>query len=165
MKQVLLSLAMHHEWASKTLFKKLETLPDELLNRQMVSSFPGINETLFHLYLAETIWWQRLQLQEHITGPDESVKADFQVLSKEILRLAAYWIAFIGDANEKKLTHVFEYRNSKREAFKQPVYEVLLHVFNHQTYHHGQIITLLRQANIQKLPATDFIEFSRRKGR
>ncbi len=38
-----------------------------------------------------------------------------------------------------------------------------LHLFNRQTYHRGQIITRLRQNGIDKIPATDFIVFSRGK--
>ena len=36
-----------------------------------------------------------------------------------------------------------------------------LHVFNHSTYHNGQIVTMLRQLKIEKIPATDFIAWTR----
>ncbi|MDQ6763781.1 MAG: hypothetical protein M3015_14295, partial [Bacteroidota bacterium] len=52
-------------------------------------------------------------------------------------------------------------QNSKKEFFKQPVYEMLVQVFNHQTFHRGQLITMMRQNGIDKLPATDFIVYSR----
>jgi uncharacterized damage-inducible protein DinB len=61
------------------------------------------------------------------------------------------------------LEHVFHYQNTKKEQFKQPIYQMLLHMFNHGTYHRGQLVTMLRQLGIQKLPSTDFIEWSRRK--
>ena len=37
-----------------------------------------------------------------------------------------------------------------------PVWLVLLHVINHQTYHRGQITTLIRQLGIQP-PAIDLL--------
>ena len=40
---------------------------------------------------------------------------------------------------------------------------MLLHLFNHQTFHRGQLVTMLRQNGIEKIPATDFIVFSRTK--
>jgi uncharacterized damage-inducible protein DinB len=58
---------------------------------------------------------------------------------------------------------VFHYQNTKKEQFKQPIYQVLLHMFNHSTYHRGQLVTMLRQLGVQKLPSTDFIVWSRRK--
>jgi uncharacterized damage-inducible protein DinB len=67
------------------------------------------------------------------------------------------------NAKEVNLTHVFAYRNSKKEQFKEPVYQVLMHVFNHATYHRGQMVTMMRQLDVKTIPATDFIVFSRNK--
>jgi uncharacterized damage-inducible protein DinB len=61
------------------------------------------------------------------------------------------------------LDHVFQYYNSKREYFKQPIFQMLLHVFNHGTYHRGQLVNMLRQLAVEKIPQTDFIVFSRTK--
>ncbi|MCW3088046.1 MAG: hypothetical protein JWQ78_1432, partial [Sediminibacterium sp.] len=41
------------------------------------------------------------------------------------------------------------------------VKEILLHLFNHGTYHRGQLVTLLRQVGVEEIPRTDYIEFSR----
>lgn len=158
-------MALHHQWASKVLLKKLSALPKEVLEKEMGSSFSSINKTLFHLVWAESIWWQRIQLLEPIIFPDEKMQENFEEMSKEIIRLSANWIDLISEATENRLEHVFEYRNSKREAFKQPLYQVLIHVFNHQTYHHGQIVTMLRQQQIDKIPATDYIAFVRSGGK
>ncbi|MGI8581133.1 MAG: DinB family protein [Chitinophagaceae bacterium] len=43
------------------------------------------------------------------------------------------------------------------------MYEMLLHLFNHQTFHRGQIVTMFRQLGFDKIPPTDFIVFSRSK--
>jgi uncharacterized damage-inducible protein DinB len=40
---------------------------------------------------------------------------------------------------------------------------MLLHLFNHNTYHRGQLVTMLRQLGMDKIPATDFIVWSRKK--
>lgn len=165
MKTILAELARHHEWANKVLFKKLSTLPAKLLNEDLESSFGGINPTVFHLLTAETIWWQRIQLKENIVLPEATLANQFDMMSTEILKNCANWIDLIADSNENKLQHVFLYYNSKRILNKQPLYQVLLHLFNHQTYHHGQIITMLRQLKVDKLPATDFIQFIRTKGK
>ena len=51
----------------------------------------------------------------------------------------------------------------KREMFKQPVWQMILHVFNHGTYHRGQLINMLRQLGVEKISQTDFIVWSRKK--
>ena len=48
------------------------------------------------------------------------------------------------------IEHVFQYYNSKKEHFKSPVYQMLMHVFNHGTYHRGQLVNMLRQLGVEK---------------
>jgi uncharacterized damage-inducible protein DinB len=43
------------------------------------------------------------------------------------------------------------------------VYHVLHHIFNHSTYHRGQLVTMLRQLGSKDIPATDFIAFVKKK--
>ena len=38
---------------------------------------------------------------------------------------------------------------------------MLHHVFNHGTYHRGQLINMLRQLGVEKLPQTDFSVWTR----
>ena len=163
MKQLLAQYAAYNLWADKILLEKLSQLPPEILHKEMRSSFGSIYKTLEHLMEAGSTWWQRLKLQEHVLLPEKDLDENFEKLSKKILALSQQWNDWVNDANEKKIIHVFGYQNTKKEFFKQPVYEVLLHVFNHQTYHRGQIITMLRQNGIDKIPATDFSVFSRNK--
>ena len=91
----------------------------------------------------------------------ENFAGSFNELSKKLLQLSRQWEEWVRNANEANITHVFAYQNSKKELFKQPVYEVLLHLFNHQTYHRGQLATIFRQLGFEKIPPTDFIVFSR----
>jgi uncharacterized damage-inducible protein DinB len=111
----------------------------------------------------ESIWWQRVNLKEPVQLPEKDPGENFQVLAEKWLELSRQWSNWLVEIPEKNIIHVFGYYNSKKEFFKQPVYEMLLHLVNHQTYHRGQVVTMLRQNKIDKIPATDFIKFSRKK--
>lgn len=161
MKKILLQLAAYNFWANKTILKSLATVSPDILQKDMGASFKSINGTLFHLMKADFIWWQRLQLAENVRMPDEKLESNFEEVSREILRFSANWVDLVKESSETKLEHVFGYHNSKKAYFKQPVMETLIHVFNHQTYHRGQIINMLRQNEVAKIPNTDFIEFTR----
>ncbi len=163
MKQFFLPYAAYNLWANRILLERLASVPAGVLFKETGSSFGNIYKTIVHLMEAESIWWQRLRLQEHVQLPDNDPDKSFQVLSKKLLSLSKQWDDWVKQTNENYFTHVFGYYNSRKEFFKQPVYEMLLHLFNHQTYHRGQIITLMRQNGIEKIPATDFIVFSRKK--
>ncbi len=158
---MLLQIAAYRRWANKILIAKLKEVPEEVLSKDMKSSFGSIYKTLYHVANADNTWWQRLHLKEYAAPLPSEVETDLEKLSEMIIRMSDQWVEWVNKAGDVKLQHVIEYRNSKKEAFKQPVYEILLHVFNHQTYHHGQIICMLRQQHVAKLPATDFIAFTR----
>ena len=163
MKEILQSYTSYNLWANKILIDKALTLPEEMIHKDMESSFPSIYATFVHLMEVESIWWQRLALKEHVEIPEKDAEQNLQLLSKQLLFLSKQWADWTKNANEKNITHVFGYQNSKMEYFKQPVFEALIHLCNHQTYHRGQIVTMMRQNKIEKIPATDFIAFSRKK--
>ena len=163
MKEILLQLAAYHIWANQLLLDVINQLPEEKQKQEVPSSFRSLYKTVLHIYDAERIWWQRMKLQERIIVPSESFDDDMKELSSQLLQQNRQWNEWIANANEHQLQHVFQYQNSKREQFKQPVYQMLLHVFNHGTYHRGQLVNILRQIGVEKIPGTDFIAWSRRK--
>lgn len=163
MKQLLMQYSAYNAWANKTLADRISSLADEIIAKEMNSSFGSIFKTVLHLMDVESIWWQRLKLQEHVLWPGKTFAGSFQELAAELLSLSKQWNEWITEATEPQINHVFGYQSSKKEFFKQPVYEMLLHLFNHQAFHRGQIVTMLRQNGVDKIPATDFIVYSRKK--
>jgi uncharacterized damage-inducible protein DinB len=163
MKELFIQYAAFNLWANNLLFSIIESLPEEQQKAALKSSFPSLYTTVLHLLDAESIWWQRLKLQEKITRPSDEFQGSFIELSKRLQQQNKQWQNWIQNTNELGLQHEFIYLDSKKERFKQPVYQMLLHMFNHGTYHRGQLVTMLRQLGIEKIPPTDFIVWSRRK--
>ena len=163
MKQLLQQYAAYNIWANKTITERIAQLPNETIHKETTSSFTSLYKTVVHLMDVESIWWQRLKLLEHVEWPGKTFNGDFEELARQLIALSKQWNEWIQNTSETNFTHVFAYQNSKKEHFKQPVYEMLLHLFNHQTFHRGQLVTMLRQNGIEKIPATDFIVFSRSK--
>jgi len=163
MKELLLQLAAYHMWANGLLLDAIAQLDPELQNKEVPSSFPGLFKTILHVWDAESIWWQRMKLQERIIRPSENFTGDFKELSQQLLHQNKQWYDWINNSQEHMLQHVFLYQNSKREQFKQPLFQMLLHLFNHGTYHRGQLVNIMRQLNLTKIPATDFIIWSRKR--
>jgi uncharacterized damage-inducible protein DinB len=163
MKQLFEQYLAYNFWANKIISDKLLQVPQEILHKDMGSSFGSIYQTCQHMMEVESIWWQRVNLQEPVQLPEKDPGENFAVLAEKWLRLSRQWSSWLVEIPEKNIIHVFGYYNSKKEFFKQPVYEMLLHLVNHQTYHRGQVVTMLRQNKIDKIPATDFIKFSRKK--
>ena len=163
MKELLTQYATYHLWANKQLFDTILKLSTEQQQQEIVSSFQGIHATLLHMWDAEYIWWQRLKLQENIERPSSLRTYTTEELIQNILLQSEQWKSWVQQANEAQLNFVFAYQNTKREQFKDKVSQMLLHLFNHGTYHRGQLVTLLRQVGVTKLPSTDFIAWVRKK--
>ena len=163
MKEQLTELSAYNSWANALLLDVINSLPEEKQNQELVSSFKTIYITVLHMWQAESIWWQRMKLQERFYHPMEEFRGSMRELSLHLLDQNKQWKEWIAAASEPMLRHEFKYHNSKRESFKQPIYQMLLHVFHHGSYHRGQLVNMLRQLGVEKIPATDFIVWSRKK--
>lgn len=152
--------AAYNYWANKKLIELLATLPSEVLLQEVVSSFTSIQKTLYHIYDAEHIWYQRLIQSNDLHWPPSS---KFQDTDSPLLILEASetLLHFVNGKDESYFQESTEYHDTKGNAYQTPNEEILHHVFNHSAFHRGQLITLLRQAGIDKLPQTDFIAYVR----
>lgn len=161
-KEILKQYAAYNVWANQRLIGTLLSLPREQQRQSLTSSFGGLHLTLSHMFDAENIWWQRIKLVENAQMPNLDPNKVDEVCAA-LIGQSKQWEEWVSKATDAALQHEFVYKNSKREQFKQPVLQVLLHLFNHQTYHRGQLVTMLRTLGIETIPSTDFIEFSRRR--
>jgi len=163
MKKIFVQYASYNVWANQRIIDCIENLADDQINREINSSYKTIYATLAHLWDAESIWWQRIKLQEIQEWPSPAFTGSVLELGNNLIKQSKQWKEWVDLATEAALEHEFIYRNSKKEQFKQPVSDVLLHLFNHQTYHRGQLITMFRQAGVEQVPGTDLIAFLRKK--
>jgi uncharacterized damage-inducible protein DinB len=162
MKETLLQFAAYNMWANQQLLDMVANLPENQQVQLVASSFPSLQQTVLHMLDASSVWWQRLKLQERVTWPGQDFEGSLKDAVQQVYALDRQWRQWIGAASEHTLQHVFLYANSKREQFKQPTFQMLLHLFNHNTYHRGQLVTMLRQLGFTKVPPTDFIIWSRK---
>lgn len=163
MKELLQPLAAYNLWANQRLIDAVTAVPPELQTQAITSSFDSLHKTLLHMLDAESIWWQRMKMQERIIIPSENAPDSTEEVGTALINQSKQWLDWTGNASELALEHVFHYHNLKGELFKMPVFQMLQHIFNHGTYHRGQLITLLRQVGVTKLPQTDFSFWLRTK--
>jgi len=69
--------------------------------------------------------------------------------------------AFIDAAGDTGLNRVIEYRLMSGKPGASPLWQMVVHVVNHATYHRGQVTTLLRQLGAVPAPSTDMITYFR----
>lgn len=163
MKQLLLSYSAFEIWANEQLLNLSIELSPEEQNKPIASSFPSVHKTFLHMWDASSAWWQRLQMHEQVVMPSLSFHPSMKDIANGLLQQNRQWYSFVQDASDEMLSASLPYKNIRGEHFVQPVFEIVMHLTNHGTYHRGQVVTLLRQLGVEKIPQTDYILFARKK--
>jgi uncharacterized damage-inducible protein DinB len=163
MKDLLREIAVFNSWANKRMTDFIISLPPEKQTAEVPSSFNSLSATMLHMWNAESAWWQRVRMVEHLMLPGDHFSGDVRELAKGLLSQSQKWEEWISSATAAQLEHVCQYQNSKREVVKMPVYQIANHVFNHNTYHRGQLVNICRQLAVDKVPQTDFSVWVRTK--
>jgi uncharacterized damage-inducible protein DinB len=156
MKELLKQYATYNIWASQKLSDIVLRLPEEKQQEEIASSFSSLHKTIFHMWDAESIWWQRMRLQEKIIVPSITYNVAMKEVVAGLGSQSKQWEEWIANASDLAIEHVFQYKRLDGTQYKQPIWQMLLHVFNHATYHRGQVVNMLRQLGVDKIPSTDF---------
>jgi uncharacterized damage-inducible protein DinB len=162
MKTLFVSYAAYNTWANNLLGSAILSMPPEQQEAELVSSFSSVKKTVLHMWDAESLWWQRLKLAERTVRPSEQFTGDMKELLSSLQKQDKDWSEWVAGATDAMLLHEFIYYDSKKEKFRQPVFQMLMHLFNHSTYHRGQLVTMMRQLGVSKIPPTDYIVWARK---
>jgi uncharacterized damage-inducible protein DinB len=154
-------MAKYNEWMNTKLYEIAMTLPGEELIANRKAFFGSILGTLNHLAVGDTIWLKRfathpanysaLELVRNLPTPaslDQILYTDVQSLSnhrRSLDQVIMEWARSITDCD---LDHVLHYANTKGVVADKNFFSLVMHFFNHQTHHRGQVTTLLSQAGV-----------------
>jgi len=147
-------------WARDRQFQACAALTPEQFLRPMGNSFSSVRDTWAHLMVVEWIWLERWRGRSPSRQDTEAFAAEkFPTLAS--LRSAWGPIEtgvrdFVRTCSEEKLSQPLSYINMQGEVWTYALWRLLFHLVNHQTYHRGQITTLLRQLGANALQ-TDYL--------
>ena len=162
-------MAAYNEWMNAKVYAAAATLPDAALAADRNAFFGSILGTLNHLVVGDTIWLKRFASHpadypalapiRALPAPaslDQLLFTDIRSLFAHRTRLDRVIVEWAGSIAESDLDHVLHYKNTKGVAADRHFFSLLMHFFNHQTHHRGQVTTLLSQAGVD-VGATDLL--------
>lgn len=158
-------MAAYNAWCNERIYGVAAQLSEADYHADRGAFFKSVNGTLNHLLATDRIWMKRFTGQgEAPNRLDAILFEDFvqlrQARQKEDERIAAY----IDGLAEAELTGILRYEPlSNPVLVEQPLVSALVHVFNHQTHHRGQVHCLLTGFGLDA-PALDLILFQRLTG-
>lgn len=140
-------MAAYNRWVNGQIYAAAEAIGESARRREIGGPFGSIHATLEHLVMTDTVWMQRFA-GEPLTGFDmkpelatfEGLRAARAVADDRI----EAWAASV-DESFVAQPYTFTSRAYNRDI-TMPGWMAVTHVFNHQTHHRGQLVTLLRQA-------------------
>jgi uncharacterized damage-inducible protein DinB len=150
-------------WATRRVLDSVAPLPADELHRKTGSSFGSIHDTLVHIFQADSIWWDRLMLKATADLSVYDPPAEYGEFVARWLALHDTYVGWGNGLGAGEWDRIVPHRNIKGEPFEAPVWQIVLHVVNHASYHRGQITTLLRQLGREPV-GTDLITYYRSLG-
>jgi len=161
LKDSLENLTKYNLWANTKMFGFISAAGEVKADAIQNSSFPSIRKTLYHIWDAETIWYNRLHGKLFNLWPGKNYSGNLMEAGKLFLNMSENFVTFIKEKREDELGAQITYTNSEGKEFSNTISQVVMHCMNHSTFHRGQIVTMLRNTGFTNLSSTDYISFCR----
>jgi uncharacterized damage-inducible protein DinB len=155
----LLDLAKYNLWANRRIEKIIAEISKDQILAKVTSSFPSVHQTVMHIRDAEWVWLQRVRENKFTELPFANL--DPAITLEEYLHGSAVIVQEIEKWDDAHCHSPLTYHNLKGISSSNTRFQMLVHCFNHSTYHRGQLVTLTRQAGAEHIPSTDYIEYLR----
>ena len=154
-KPYFITLAEYNIWANDSVHSWIDKIGDDQWEQVIVSSFPSLSATALHTAGAETIWLDRLNKVAEPRWLPNIIKGGKAEVREAWKNSSASLKSFIEKFDETKLEDRVSFKRPDGNTYSLEHYQIFSHVFNHSTYHRGQIVTMLRQAGFTGVHSID----------
>ena len=162
MKTIMQAFAKYNASVNQSILELLEPLKKEQIMMETKAYYPSLFETLLHNLIADLNWLRRYRdafRENKALSNTRLVSLETKTLRKEFepdyTKLFQYRketddviIRFVNELDESHFHLVIKYKNYKGEDIEKEAWKTLLHWFNHQTHHRGQISVLLDMVGV-----------------
>ena len=141
------TMSRYNRWQNNETFAAALSLSDELRREDRGGFWKSIHGTLSHIFWADRIWLSRFDLAEPPNVPlnesDQFVE-DFEELAKHRIDLDDLLVRWCDDYQKGAVAGDLEwFSGAANKHVKAPLAMILVHFFNHQTHHRGQVTAML----------------------
>jgi uncharacterized damage-inducible protein DinB len=154
-------MGSYNQWMNARLYEAAGKLPISVVNEDKKAFFGSILGTLNHIIVGDILWLKRfathpsyhqaLELVRQLDTPTaltQILYEDLALLAGMRTKLDSAIVAWTDELTEQELETNLTYANTKGEVSTRTFGLLVIHFFNHQTHHRGQVTTLLYQEGI-----------------
>ena len=149
----------YDRWANARMLGVVGGIAQEKFLQDLGSSYGSIRNTVAHILSSEWAWLERWQ--GRVPKPlDPLGFPDVAALRSRWAQLEQDQKDFLQSLTNERLAADFQYINPQGETVILQLWQQMLHLINHSSYHRGQVTTMLRQVGGKPI-STDLIAFYR----
>lgn len=162
-------MASYNRWMNAKVYAAAAHLDATALRAERGAFFGSVLGTMNHLVVGDRIWLARFATHPRAPAALDPVREmplprsldailydDLDALAQHRVLLDEIICRWADALSEPDLAHVLRYANSKGVVSTRRFASLLMHFFNHQTHHRGQLSTLLSQSG-QDVGVTDLL--------
>jgi len=143
-------------WANETIVDWVASKPSHLVEKEIASSFPGIRETLAHIWDTDRYWLSVIRKQPApVSFREVPFKGTLQEVFSGLLATSRDFRDTVLAMDEKALTEVLHLDTPWFKS-SQPRFQYIHHCMNHSSYHRGQVVTIGHHVGFHDAPMTDY---------
>jgi uncharacterized damage-inducible protein DinB len=143
-------MARYNSWQNGNLYGVADTLSDAERKRARGAFFGSIHATLNHLLWGDRIWMSRLAGTPRPEGgiaQSVAIYGDWNDLKRERAAFDAVMLDWADRLDAAALEgDLVYYSGAIKAEVRKPRWLLVMHMFNHQTHHRGQVHCMLTQA-------------------
>jgi uncharacterized damage-inducible protein DinB len=147
----------YNYWARDRQLQACAGLTEEQFLRPLGNSFPSLRDTLTHLVAVEWLWLERWRGRppQTLLAPGEfptlaALSRRWQAVEREMRE-------YLGGLSEEALERPVTCVSTRGQTWTYPLWRMILHLLQHQSYHRGQVTALFRQLEVPP-PKVDFLD-------
>ena len=146
------TMARYNKWQNESIYGAAGGLSDEARKLDRGAFFGSIHQTLCHLYWGDCIWTSRfagLEKPAAVTSAAQTANIITQWHDLKAVRMErdAQIIDWADGLNNGEITsEISWFSGGEKKDFTRPFSEILVHFFNHQTHHRGQVHAMMTAA-------------------
>ncbi len=139
------SLYSFNEWANARVLETLSVLPGEDYAKDQGGGWPSLRAVFVHLAGATDAWAVRFSGRDATRLPAVDELPGLEDAARVLLAAQEKHRALLATYTQERLQGPFVWKNLKGEERTVPFWVAVRHVVNHQTYHRGQISSMVRR--------------------
>ena len=140
------TMAEYNHWMNLKLYAVCAEISDEQRREDRGAFFKSIYGTLNHILVGDRIWMGRFTRQPYVAQLRQELYSDFNELQQQRETTDQRFLEWSKQLTDEWLSQPLRYKSASDGMERVfPHWLLVVHLFNHQTHHRGQLTTLLSQ--------------------